>query len=86
MEICDNTESRGMFYLIQIIDEAIERCSVGAHFTNKVNSECLLIALQQDKKKTPIDLPHVHYMVRTLTVTAMNRVRKRKSIGGMSLT
>lgn len=85
MEICDNTESRGMFYLIQIIDEAIERCSVGV--PNKVNSECLLIALQQDKKKkTPIDLPHVHYMVRTLTVTAMNRVRKRKSIGGMSLT
>lgn len=84
MEICDNTESRGMFYLIQIIDEAIERCSVGV--PNKVNSECLLIALQQDKKKTPIDLPHVHYMVRTLTVTAMNCVRKRKSIGGMSLT
>lgn len=49
MEICDNTESRGMFYLIQIIDEAIERCSVGV--PNKVNSECLLIALQQDKKK-----------------------------------
>lgn len=84
MEICDNTESRGMFYLIQIIDEAIERCSVGV--PNKVNSECLLIALQQEKKKTPIDLPHVHYMVRTLAVTAMNRVRKRKSIGGMSLT
>lgn len=84
MEICDNTESRGMFYLIQIIDEAIERCSVGV--PNKVNSECLLIALQQDKKNPPIDLPHVHYMVRTLTVTAMNRVRKRKSIGGMSLT
>lgn len=84
MEICDNTESRGMFYLIQITEEAIERCSVGV--PNKVNSECLLIALQQQKKKTPIDLPHVHYMVRTLAVTAMNCVRKRKSIGGMRLT
>lgn len=49
---------------------------------NKVNSECLLIALQQEKKNPPLDLPHVHYMVRTLAVTAMNRVRKRKSIGG----
>lgn len=34
------------------------------------------------EKNPPIDLPHVHYMVRTLAVTAVNRVRKRKSIGG----
>lgn len=57
MEICDNTESRGMFYLIQIIDEAIERCSVGV--PNKVNSECLLIALQQDKKKKHLLICHM---------------------------
>lgn len=57
MEICDNTESRGMFYLIQITEEAIERCSVGV--PNKVNSECLLIALQQQKKNKHLLICHM---------------------------
>lgn len=67
-----------------MIEEAIGECSVGV--LNKVNIECLLIALLQERKKksTAIDLvdpPHVHYMVKTLAVTSVNTVRKRKSIG-----